>query len=84
MKDCTQKGSKKRPQNRSSEISASNKYIGIRSDLILHLLYFFYRRPNAGVMKRNDPPLQNDPWVTSLRRGMTRVIILCRKNDPMG
>ena len=36
----------------------------------------------AGVMQRNDPPLQNDPWVISLRRGMTWVIILYREMTP--
>ena len=33
-------------------------------------------------MQRNDPPLQNDPWVISLRREMTRVIILWREIPP--
>ena len=33
-------------------------------------------------MQRNDPPLQNDPWVISLRREMTRVIILRREITP--
>ena len=28
----------------------------------------------AGVKQRNDSPLQNESWVISLRRGMTRVI----------
>ena len=32
--------------------------------------------PSAGVMQRNDPPLKHDPWVISLRREMTRIIIL--------
>ena len=32
----------------------------------------------ASVLQRNDPPLQNDPLVISLRSGMTRVIILRR------
>ena len=33
---------------------------------------------DACVLQRKDPPLQNDPWVISLHRGMTWVIILCR------
>ena len=31
---------------------------------------------DAGVMQENDPPL---PWVISLLRGMTRIIILRRE-----
>ena len=36
----------------------------------------------ACVMQRNDPPLQNDQWVISPRKGMTRVIILRREITP--
>ena len=37
---------------------------------------------SAGVMQKNDSTLQNDPWVISLRRGLTRVIILRREMTP--
>ena len=40
----------------------------------------------AGVTQKNDtpppPPIQNDHWVISLRRGMTQVIILRREMTP--
>ena len=37
---------------------------------------------HAGVMQRNNPLLRNNPWVISLRRRMTRVIILHREMTP--
>ena len=41
-------------------------------------------RIRSGVTQKNDPPppLQNDPWVISLRRGMIQFIILRREMTP--
>ena len=39
----------------------------------------FIHNLETGVMQRNDPPLQNDLWVISLRREMTHGVIILRR-----
>ena len=41
-------------------------------------------RKESGVLKKNDTTLRNGLWIVSLRREMTRVLILRRKRTKKG